>query len=361
MEAGKPGFVSTYSFPRGHTDDGSNIPEIDTIFVDFDIPKQSEYRERNHTLDAWKRSMSDLLIRVQMVAKSLIESGKAKHWRASLSGHKGVHLFFDFESVHPSNGTYTQFVNGLKEYGNEMIDGLDDISGGINIDPWVDVDSSDLARLVRHPNTIHPGAKHIEEEAWCVPVTIEELTTLTTDEYLELTSGPREFTDEFERVPSSDGRKEIALKIRNADGGNSSYSSPETATKDSGKIREYMEESNNKINVSDIPLLVSNKPCIMEFVSRDDAYRHGSQSRTMEIQVMKELIQKQVPIEVIVKFFSPIDGWDEGHTRKIVDDLISRYDGPFCCTNVWNDAPEFCVAMNGEQGCSIYDRVHNDK
>lgn len=70
---------------------------------------------------------------------------------------------------------------------------------------------------------------------------------------------------------------------------------------------------------------------------------------------MKELIQKQTPIEVIVNFFSPIDGWREAETRDLVEDLISRYDGPFVCQNVWENASEFCVAMN-DDSCAIYDR-----
>lgn len=353
MEVGNPGFVSTYSFPRGHTDDGQNIPEIDTIFVDFDIPSDSEYREKNHTLNAWKRSMSDLLIRVQLVAEKLIESGKAKHWRASLSGHKGVHLFFDFDPIHPDNGSYGQFVQGLKEYGNGMISQLDEIAGGINIDPWVDVDSSDLARLVRHPNTRHPDAEHVEE-SWCVPVSIEELSNMTPEKYLELTSGPRPLPDGCERIPSTEATQELSLKIRSANTG-TSHTQSASKKRNPRKVTAYSENANEKIGVSDIPLLVSNKPCIMEFVERNDSYQYGHQSRVMEIQVMKELIQKRVPIEVIVKFFSPIDGWQEGQTRTMVEDLISRYDGPFTCKNIWEDASEFCVAMNGSS-CTIYER-----
>lgn len=356
IDAGKPAYSSVYSFPRGHTDDGENISEVDTIFVDFDIPKKSEYREGDsRPLNEWKRSMSELLIRVQMVADTLLESGKAKHWRASLSGHKGVHLFFDFDPIHPNNGSYAQFRNGLGEYGDGMIDQLDEISGGINIDPWVDVDSSDLARLCRHPNTRHSGAEHVDE-SWCVPVTLEELSELTPEKYLELTSGPREVPDSCERVPSSEATEEISLKIRSASGRTTSRTGG-GSVKDYTRIKEYQKKTNDKIKVSDIPFLVSDKPCIMAFVERDDSYNYGHQSRVMEIQVMKELIQKSVPIEVIAKFFSPIDGWDEEETIGLVKDLISRYSGPFVCTNVWEDAPEFCVAMDDES-CGIYDRAN---
>jgi len=357
MEAGKPGFVSTYSFPRGHTDDGRNIPEIDTIFVDFDVPIDSEYRKGDsRNLDEWKRSMSDLLIRVQMVADTLIESGKSKHWRAALSGHKGVHLFFDFEPIHPGNGSYSQFKNGLSNYGDGLIEQLDEIAGGINIEPWVDVDSSDLARLVRHPNTRHPGAKHVDE-SWCVPVTIEELQDMDPETYLELSSGPREIPEGCERIPSREATDEIAIEYIRTAGGTSQSPSPTSSHKDRSKVQTYKEESNERIEVSDIPLLVGNKPCIMAFIERDDAFKHGAASRTMEIQVIKELIKEQnrVPIETIVDFFRVVERFDESYTRNLIEDLISRYDGPFTCQNVWDDASEFCIAMNGES-CGVYDR-----
>jgi len=357
--AGKAGYVSVYSFPRGHTDDGDNIPKIDTIFIDFDIPKDSEYRERNRTLDAWKRSMSDLLIRVQLVAEAIIEGGKQDHWRASLSGHKGIHLFFDFEEVDVSNGSYTQFKRGLERYGDQMIEQLDEIAGGVNIGPWVDVDSSDLARLVRHPNTPHPGAEHRDETSWCVPVGIEELVDLTPEEYLKLTSGPRPVPYK-ERTPSKDGRREVALEVRNASGGDNTYSERRRSVKDPKAVKRYTEEANDRIKVSDIPLLVANKPCIMEFVKRDDSYGYGSESRVMEINVMKELIQKKVPIDVIVNFFRPIEGFNESTTRSLVEDLITRYEGPFVCKNVWDAGGEFCVGMNdlSDESCRIYDEEY---
>jgi hypothetical protein len=356
--AGKDGFVSTYSFPRGHTDDGDNIPKIDTIFIDFDVPADSEYRERNRTLDAWKRSMSDLLIRVQLVAEAIIEGGKQDNWRASLSGHKGIHLFFDFEPVDIGNGSYTQFKRGLEKYGDQMIEQLDEIAGGINIGPWVDVDSSDLARLVRHPNTPHPGAEHREETSWCVPVSIEELVDMTPDKYLKLTSGPRPVPIK-ERSPSVAGRQEVALEVRNASGGEY-HSERRGSVKDPKAVKRYKEESNDRIKVSHIPLLVKNKPCIMEFVKRNDSYEYGSESRVMEINVMKELIQKNVPIDVIVNFFRPIPGFNEGTTRSLVEDLISRYEGPFTCQNIWDSGGEFCVGMNdrSDETCRIYDNEY---
>jgi hypothetical protein len=269
-----------------------------------------------------------------------------------------VHLFFDFEPVHHANGSYKQFKTGLKLYGDSMIEQIDEFAGGINIQPWVDVDSSDLARLVRHPNTRHPGAEH-RDESWCVPVTIEELSSMTPDDYLELTSGPREMPESCYRNPSTDGRDEIALKIRNVSAsGSGSRTYAQTKSRDHNRLRDYREESNENITLGTIPLLVQNKPCIMAFVERDDSYQHGAASRTMEINVMKELIQKRVPIDTIVNFFRGIEGFHEAKTRDLVEDLICRYDGGFVCKNIWNDGGEFCVAMNDEydESCRIYDQ-----
>lgn len=351
---GRDGYVSTYSFPRGHTDNCENIPEINTIFVDFDIPKDSEYRGRNQTLDAWKRSVSKLLIRVNAVATSIIESGKHPYWRASLSGHKGVHLFLDFPTIHHEEGTYTQFKNGLKEFGNVVIENLDESAGGINIEPWVDVDSSDLARLTRMPNTPNHGANHTDDVPWCVPVTIKELTDLDADDYLELTSEPRDVPSSVQRYPSKWAAKTLRQKIRDASGA-STTSTPGGGAPNAALLSGYQEDANQDINVSDIPILVGNKPCIMEFVKRNDSFGFGEQSRTMEISVMKELIHKQVPIDVMVDFFRPIDGFDETKTRNTIEDIIQRDYGKLTCKTIWRDAPEFCIAKQGDGDCDTYE------
>jgi hypothetical protein len=189
-------------------------------------------------------------------------------------------------------------------------------------------------------------------------VSIEELVNLSPDDYLELTSGPRP-VPYTERSPSAAGRREVALEVRNASGGEY-HSERRGSVKDPKAVKRYEEESNDRIKVSDIPLLVANKPCIMEFVKRNDSYGYGSESRIMEINVMKELIQKKVPIDVIVNFFRPIEGFSEGTTRSLVEDLISRYEGPFVCQNVWDAGGEFCVGMNdhSDESCRIYENEY---
>ena len=164
-----PGYYSVYSFPRGHSQDGK-IPKVDCIFIDLDV-EGDDYDPKNGDtdFDAWRRDMSALLARARMIAKAIIDGGEQQHFRVVLSGHKGLHLYLDFPTVSPENGDFLQFKNGLKSYGEQVMSWLDSTAGGVNIDPWIDVDASDLGRLARHPNTIHHGAAY-EDATSCVPV-----------------------------------------------------------------------------------------------------------------------------------------------------------------------------------------------
>lgn len=353
-EAGMPGYVSTYSFPRGHTDEG-NVPNIDSIFIDFDIPSDRTYRETGN-LEDWKRDMSALLVRSKMVARALIDANLGEYWRWSLSGHKGLHGFLDFPTLSPDEGSFRQFKNGLSDYSEGLVEQLNEISGGVDIEPWLDVDSSDLARLVRHPNTRHHGVEHVASNRWCVPISTRELASLDDpNDYLTLTSGPREIPEGGERVPSENAGRTVAQYIRNASGskmragsGSSVYSR--------AAVENYKEESNEKIEIGDLKFLTANKPCIWAFRERDDAYNHGSASRTMEIGVIKELTNKNVPIDVMVEFFEEIPGFDEEYSRNLIEDIIGRQYGPLKCENIIGNAEQFCLGSS----CGLYEEARQD-
>jgi hypothetical protein len=280
--ASRPGFVSTYSFPRGHSKDG-NIPKVDTIFVDFDI--QGEQYDPSNGKDSemyWEIEMSDLLIRVRNLAQKLVDSGDADHWRASLSGHKGVHLFLDFPAIDPDVGSFVQFKTGLRDYADNMIQSLDEMSGGISLDKWVDVVSADLGRLLRQPNTPHPGVEYTDDVKYCVPVSIEELAEINVKKYKELTDAPRAPPPACQRNESEDAGYKVKQAIRGSkeeslSGGSISHSS----SYDTSKIEAYQEQSNDRIDVEDIKLLTTDKPFIWKFRQRDDAYQYGEQSRVM--------------------------------------------------------------------------------
>ena len=357
-EAGKPGFVSTYSFPRGHTDE-DNVPNINSIFIDFDIPKDSDYRgdgPQAGTLEAWKRDMSALLVRSKMVARALIDAELGEYWRWSLSGHKGIHGFLDFPAISPDEGEFRQFKNGLIEYSNGLVEQLNNISGGVDIEPWLDVDSSDLARLVRHPNTRHYGVEHVASSRWCVPLSTRELASLDDpNDYLTLTKGPREVPESCKRTPSDNAGKTVAQYIRSAGGGRT-YTGGGSSVYSTAALKNYKRESNEKIEIDDLEFLTANKPCVWAFRERDDAYNHGSASRTMEIGVIKELSNKHVPIDVMVEFFEVIPGFDETETKDLIEDVVARQYGPLKCENIISNAETFCQGSS----CHLYDEACQD-
>jgi hypothetical protein len=62
-----------YSFPNGHSQDG-NIPKIDTVFFDLDIPSgEGEYDPQSGgKTENWRRDMSKLLVRARMIANVIL-------------------------------------------------------------------------------------------------------------------------------------------------------------------------------------------------------------------------------------------------------------------------------------------------
>lgn len=344
-----PGYYSVYSFPRGHSRDG-NIPKVDCIFIDLDV--SDEYDPKNEKTDfgAWRRDMSSLLARARMIANAIIDADQQQHFRATLSGHKGLHFYLDFPTVVPSNGSFGQFKGGLKEYGEQVMSWLDSTAGGVNIDPWVDVDASDLGRLARHPNTVHHEAAYDDTTRWCVPVTIEELANLKVDDYLELTEAPR-WPDGYERTPSETAGEKVVQAIRNASSSSRTGSS-ESSTFDSGVINQYEEDANEDIELGDIAFLTSNYPCIAKFRERDDAFDHDNSSHIMEVNVIGKLVELGTPREVIHKFFEEIPGYEEDTTDEQIDTIIGRQYKSFNCNNIADRAPMFCLGSD----CSVYNR-----
>jgi hypothetical protein len=345
-----PGYYSVYSFPRGHSRD-SNIPKVDCIFIDLDV-EGSNYDPNNGVtdFDSWRRDMSALLARARMIASAIIDGGQEEHFRVTLSGHKGLHLYLDFPTVSPNNGNFGQFKSGLKSYGEQVMSWLDSTAGGVNIDPWVDVDASDLGRLARHPNTIHHDAAYDDVTRWCVPITVAELAELTVDNYLELTEGPR-WPAGYQRNPSKSAGDKVVQEIRGATVG-SHGSSGSSSTFDSKAVEQYDEEANDDIELSDIAFLTANKPCIEGFRNRDDAFEHGNASHTMEISIVGRFVEMGVPRDVIHDFFAEIPGYNEGDTDDQIDKIIGREYKEFNCTNIADRAPMFCVGDD----CSVYAR-----
>ena len=223
-----PGFVSVYSFPNGHTSESSdNIPRIDTLMFDLDFDGAKNAPERE-----WKREMTALLVRTRMVAKQLIEDGLDQYWRASLSGHKGIHLYVDFPAIDVREGTASQFRSGVEKYTNELLDTIQSETGLTNLDDYVDVMSGeDFARMTRLPNTVHEGAtERFGETRFCVPISIKELAEIRVDDYVQLTRRPRHVPEDCRRVESQKAHNVLVQNIQTASG--ASWGSSHTSQKE---------------------------------------------------------------------------------------------------------------------------------
>lgn len=351
---GGPGYASVYSFPRGHSQDG-NIPKIDTVFLDLDIPSgEGQYDPQSGgKQENWRRDMSKLLVRARMIAKVIMDSGNQDHFRVAYSGHKGIHLYIDFDELDPDLGSLQKYKNGIQQYAHGLIDHLAE-EAGIEIQRWVDVTSHDMGRLARHPNTPHNGAKHVEYTPWCVAGSIEEMASMTPEKYLEYTKEPREVPEQARRSPSDRAKEVVTERVKSADSSSTAAKPGDSSYRNDDVIEEYKTNSNDDIEASTVRnLLIKNKPCINEWLDRDDAYKHGTGSREMEINVIKEFAKHEVPIEVMVEIFSDIPRFDKDYSLSLIKDVIARYHpSAFVCRNVVEAAPQFCLG----DSCHIHQR-----
>lgn len=353
-KTGGPGYASVYSFPNGHSQDG-NIPKIDTVFFDLDIPSgEGEYDPQSGgKTENWRRDMSKLLVRARMIANVILDEGLEDHIRVAYSGHKGIHLYVDFPALDYELGPLQQYKNGIDRYADELIDFFAE-AAGIEVQRWVDVTSHDMGRLARVPNTPHTGAKHVDWTPFCVAGSVEELASMTPDKYLKYTEEPRELPDAAHRTPSENAHDVITQKVLRADASASVSSPGESSYRNDDVLEQYRAESNDSITPATVrELLVKNKPCINAWLDRDDAYKYGTASREMEINVIKEFAKHEVPIDVMVELFRDIPRFDEDYSRSLIKDVIARYHpSSFVCRNVVNNAPDFCLG----ESCHIYQR-----
>lgn len=279
--------ISVYGFPNGHPKDG-NVPVVDTFFIDFDIPSDGEYRGSNPDPQAWYRDMSALLTRVRAVANRLVQEGRDKHFRAALSGHKGVHLFLDFDPIDLPDASVGQYQSGMLGYLNSLLSYLEGETG-LSLEKWLDVDSSDLSKLCRLPNTIHPSATNaFGEDRYCVPVSMKELRTIKPADYVNLTRSPRMVDESYARFPSEKAHDVLKHFILDASSRNRGPS--KTVDRNARSIKEYEQEANDNIDLEDVAFLTSNKPCVWKFHQREDKFNHGAASHAMELNAIAHLV-----------------------------------------------------------------------
>lgn len=356
-------FISTYSFPDGHTTDGA-VPRIDRLFVDFDVPDDGEYRSGREREDAWVRDMSRLLTRTRKVAKFLLSSNAPGAWQATLSGHKGVHLDLTFPPVDARNGSLTEFKAGLGSYADSIVEYLIDATGVEDLDRYIDVDSSDLGRLRRAPNTKHLGASRaFGEDRFCVPVSLSELAECGPAEYIEYTRSRRLVTDEMRPTPSNAAGEVLTQRVRTATPGGGKWASGGSRA-DPDRLEAYVEQQNDNITLDNLAFAMQKRPCVLAYIERPDAFSKGGASHLMELFVISHMIERGVPIELeyddrgrphvvggtMVDYFAQHPDYDADYTASRIEQYISRNYRPATCEKVWRQAPTFCLGNR----CSIY-------
>jgi hypothetical protein len=344
------GFVSVYGFPEGHSSDG-NIPEVDTLMLDFDIPGDQYYGDGS--FEDWAAEMSELLSRVRLVVEHFLDEGKANHWRFSLSGHKGVHMYLDFPKIERVHGNLREFKSGLGAFVSGLIEYMEEAIE-VELKPWLDVDSSDMGRLTRLPNTKHAKAsKAFGSSKFCVPVTAKELQNLTVTDYWALTSSRRDVSQKVVRDESERAYLAIVKQIQESTGKREvDYDS----TYNVKKIEEYKNNSKDGYkSLEDLWLFLEKRPCIKAYYDRDgDQFNYGNSSHVMELFVIAKLINMKVPYSLIVEFFATMgaSNFNEAETKKRINELIARDYNEFNCERIWQSAERFCL----ESQCKIYNK-----
>lgn len=347
-------FISTYSFPRGHSSE-NEIPHVDRLFIDFDYPDEADgFGARSR-----RQQLSELLVRTRRVAQYLLDEGRAAPFQAVLSGKKGVHLDVVFPAIDPGVGTFPDFKVGLTNYSENLVTHLKEQTGLDDLDKYIDVNSSDLGRLRRVPNTLHRGAQEaVGEPRYCVPVSITELAEIGPDEYAELTSARREVTEEMGAEPSVRAAESIAHQIRSVESA-AGFSFRGGSTVDKSRISEYKENSNDGIGLEELDFVFSRRPCITEYLERDDVFQHRDASHLFEMFCITHMMDRDVPIDTMVAFFEEAGGeaFNEKYTRRKIRDYISRDYNPVNCETVIDRAEMFCA---GER-CDIYEGIQADE
>ena len=363
-------FISTYSFPDGHTKDDA-IPRIDRLFIDMDVPDDGEYRSGREREDAWIRDMSRLLVRVRKVARFLLEAEDSGCWQAVLSGHKGIHLDLVFPPVSTSNGDFNQFRNGMGSYAESITEYLRDATNMSDLDEYVDVSSADLGRMRRVPNTLHFGAtKSFGEDRFCVPVTLAELANIKPGDYIDLTRSRRPVTDSMRATPNEKAGEVLTQRVRAAPTGNLRGRSGGSSS-DLDRLLRYAENQKDAIGVDDLGFVMSDRPCVTAFFTDPKAFSYRSASHLMEMKAITEMAEKKVPIELrrddsgdvllkrgeptvvggtMVEAFAQHPDFDRAYTRERIDEYLSRDYNPVSCEKIWQQAGQFCL----ESDCQIW-------
>lgn len=387
-------YYSVYSFPYGHTTDG-HAPLVDTLFLDFDIADESLYNLTGK-YEHWLSAMDDVLDVTSDIASHLVTAGVAEYYRAVLSGHKGVHLYLDFQPVSPDYRLETLRA-AISEFGDDLADAFESVTVN-SVSSYLDVTSQDMARLARVPNTVHPDApcKNNKNDGrkYCVPVTLEELIGLDAKEYNRMTESPR-LPEQWGRVehPSIDERIN-STAFGHELTGESEYDS-HSSTMNGARVVTYQKQHGlvtpearfvydpdppygvkphgdslpdgfpNEYSdtlfesLDDVWKITANRPCVRGYYERDDCFDYGQESHMAELYMMTHLVDLGVPYDLIIRFFENNDDFSFVKTAYRLDEVIGRDYQPMTCERLFSysggEASPFCE----KNSCSIYQQIED--
>jgi len=361
------GFISVYSFPEHlHPKEGGN-PPISTIFIDLDVesPELSDLRTRWEHGD---KSVVDqlLVLRMTLLREVLKQANtfvsylvkRGIHPRILLSGFKGIHIFIDFPCVQFSSLEVAKYII------RKFLDYVKiQVAKESNIDVVFDTTViGDLSRLCRIPNTANIKAtKLLGRPQYAVPVTVEQLISLTPEEYDRLCSTPR-FT-EVERRESHEVLVMLTRITEDMDLDEVAITT-KTSVKDTERLEAYERECTKEILTDEDYEELNIRPCFKrvrkELISLD-----GPGGHMMRIGAVMELAARGLSISSIVRWFDFCHDYDpaitetavnsiisRGYTDKYVDEYGREYRKGFRCTTIQRYG--FCL----EDKCEIYKRKH---
>jgi hypothetical protein len=362
LREGLSSYISVYDFREGHPSEGGN-PVIDRIYIDLDL-ESSEFKalmlrleKGEDVLEEVLRLRRTLLAQVIKEAKRLVEvlARRGIIPRIVLSGFKGVNIFIDFAPVQFSFPELAKTV--LSSFTERVAKEAD-----VRVDMSV---VGDLSRICRIPNTLHSKAsKVLGRPQYCVPITVDELETLTVDQYDALCSAQR--LTVVQRFENIDVSREIVRIVKELDPddflvnvGRNGY------VKDPELVAEYEREARREIFASEDYEELRMRPCFKR-VRRESIQLDGSEGHNMRLAAVAEMIANEISIPSIVRWFDFCADFNPDVTRRKVEEIISYGYGrkeinefgevvrrPWRCFTIIKKCPSYCL----REECPTYRRL----
>lgn len=326
IDTGHDAFISVYAFPEHlHPKEGGN-PPVSTIFIDLDLesPEFSDLRNRWEHGD--ETVIDQLLVLRMNLLKEVLKQAKAlvNHLvkiglpsRILLSGFKGIHIFIDFPTVQFSSIEIAKHI--IAKF-------LEDIKTKAYRDTGINVifDASvigDLSRLCRIPNTTNiKVTKLLGHHQYAVPITVDDLMSLTPEGYDGLCSSPS--TTLMTRKESSEALVALTKITEDMDLDEVAIT-PKNFVKDPERLENYEHECNREILADEDYDDLNIRPCFKK-VHREKISLDGSGGHLMRIGAVMELARQELSIPSMVRWFDFCSDYDLTTTETAVKSIISR-------------------------------------